>query len=88
VYQPTQKHATKKETAPSATFTSRTLSAGIYPHLKPKIGSPDTASAKGGMMISRREILCVLGCAGYGRLRPEGVRRELERMTTESVDEE
>jgi hypothetical protein len=40
------------------------------------------------MMISRREILCVLGCAGYGRLRPEGVRRELERMTTESVDEE
>jgi len=33
-------------------------------------------------------LLCVFGCAGYGRLRPEGVRRELERMATESVDQE
>ena len=30
-----------------------------------------------------KSVLYTLGCAGYGWLRPEGVRRELERMTAE-----
>ena len=30
-----------------------------------------------------QELLYSLGCAGYGWLRPEGVRRELEKMTVE-----
>ena len=30
-----------------------------------------------------QRLLYTLGCAGYGWLRPEGVRRELERMAAE-----
>jgi len=35
-----------------------------------------------------RGLLYTLGCAGYGWLRPEGVRRELARMTNEWKDAE
>jgi hypothetical protein len=30
-----------------------------------------------------QQLLCTLGCAGYGWLRPEGVRRELEKMAAD-----
>jgi hypothetical protein len=33
-----------------------------------------------------QSLIYTLGCAGYGWLRPEGVRRELERMTAEWRD--
>lgn len=35
-----------------------------------------------------QSLLYTLGCAGYGWLRPQGVRRELERMTAEWKDGE
>jgi hypothetical protein len=35
-----------------------------------------------------QKFLYTLGCAGYGWLRPEGVRRELEKMTAEWKDEQ
>jgi hypothetical protein len=35
-----------------------------------------------------QNLLYTLGCAGYGWLRPVGVRRELARMTTEWKDAE
>jgi len=35
-----------------------------------------------------QSLLYTLGCAGYGWLRPEGVRRELEIMTADWKDEE
>lgn len=35
-----------------------------------------------------KQLLYTLGCAGYGWLRPEGVRRELEQMAAERVSRE
>ena len=72
-------------------LTLHTPYAGFLPQNKePTDGEITLALTRNGKPIWNekdfKQLLYTLGCAGYGWLRPEGVRRELENMNSEWQD--
>jgi hypothetical protein len=69
-------------------LTTHTTYAGELPaHRDPSEQEITLALTRGGKPSWTEEdfkqLLCKLGCAGYGWLRPEGVRRELENLAAQ-----